>query len=340
MYEKVERIRAAAAAAAEQVGLPDADRVALDRAALLCKADLTTEVVSELPSLQGAMGREYALASGEPSQVADAIGEHYRPRFAGDSIPSTQIGRLLALSDKLDTLAALFAIGVVPSGSTDPFGLRREAYGVVNILVATSTRLSISSVVSAALFPALVAALSDLDSHVELDWPVQKAIAAVVDFLRDRLAVSLREDGIRYDLVEAALAAGVDDLHLAAERARALQQLSTDPDFLPTVVACTRPMNISKTFEGGDVDPSLFAHDSERRLWDAYQRVLAEAESANLVELFKLFADHLRAPIDTFFDDVLVMAEDEALRRNRLALCWNLSQLFRRLADFTLIVQT
>ncbi len=331
VYEKVERIRAAAAAAAEQIGLPDADRHALDRAALLCKADLTTEVVAELTNLQGAMGREYALASDEPAQVAEAIGEHYRPRFAGDSTPATQMGQLLALADKLDTLASLFAAGVVPSGSADPFGLRREAYGVVSIVTGSGISLSVSVVMGAAL--------SVLRGHVEFDRPTEDTVTAVQDFLRDRLAVSLREEDIRYDLVDAALAVGVDDIRQTTDRARALRELSGSYDFLPTVIACTRPMNILKGFEGGEVDPSLLTHDSEKRLWEIYREVVCEAESAELIQLFCLFTERLREPIDHYFDDVLVMAEDESLRRNRLAMCWQLSQLFRRLADFTLIVQ-
>jgi len=138
MYDKANRVRKVAAVAADEAGLSEEEAKALDRAALLCKADLTTAMVAELSTLQGLIGREYALASGESKEVADAIGEHYRPRQAGDDIPHTKLGRLLAVGDKIDTLAALFCIGVVPTGSADPFGLRREAYGVLNILVTAN----------------------------------------------------------------------------------------------------------------------------------------------------------------------------------------------------------
>ena len=162
-----------------------------------------------------------------------------------------------------------------------------------------------------------------------------------MDFLRQRLQTQLREEeGIRYDLVDAALAVGWGDLSDLAVRARALKEIADEhPDFLPTVIACTRPINIAKDFEGGDVDPDLFQEDAERELWDVYQAVAAESQNVNLVQLFDLVALNLRAPIDRFFDDVLVMAEDENLRRNRLAMCWQLTQLFRRIADFSLIVQ-
>ncbi|MFB3880714.1 MAG: glycine--tRNA ligase subunit beta [Armatimonadota bacterium] len=342
MYEKVERLRAAAAAAAKQAGLSDADTHALDRAALLCKADLTTEVVQELSSLQGVIGGEYARRADppEPPHVADAIAEHYRPKSASDSTPSTTLGCLLAVADKLDTLGALFAAGIVPSGSTDPFGLRREAYGVVRIIAEAGESPDPMRRLRLSVSPIVRASLSVLHGHVELGTPADETIAAVLAFLADRLSVSLREEGVRYDLVDAALAAGVDDLGLAAQRARALQQLSSRPDFLPTVIACTRPMNIAKGFEGGEVDQSLLAEPAEVELWRAYQQVVAQADSANLLELFKLIADRLAAPIKLFFDEVLVMHEDPAIRRNRLALCWQLSHLFRRIADFTLIVQT
>ncbi len=346
IYDKVERVRAVATAITKQLGLSSEQAAQLDRAALLCKADLTTEVVTDLSNLQGIMGREYALASGEDSKVAEAIGEHYRPRFAGDAIPQTRLGRLLALADKLDTLASLFAIGVVPTGSADPFGLRREAYGIVNILLAAGQESDNSQRFTVSLGGLLRIALAILRNQFKLDIENDNVSTAIMDFIRDRLMVSLRDREFRYDLVEAAVAVGVDDVSLASRRAWALVvaeawDSSANPSapFLPTVIACTRPINIAKGFAGGEVNPTLFEHESEKHLWEAYQQVLAQADSVKLVELFKLFADYLREPIDRFFDDVLVMHENEKIRNNRLALCWQLSQLFRKLADFTLIVQ-
>ena len=334
IYEKVGRVRAVAAAAADQVGLSAEDTQALDRAALLCKADLTTEVVLELSALQGIMGGVYSEESGENPAVARAIGEHYRPRSAADAIPETKLGRLLALADKIDTLTALFAVGITPTGSADPFGLRREAAGVVAIALGIEDRLSISRLLETAL-----AGLSN-EVEVERSPEPEQVVGHVMDFLRQRLETQLREDqGIRYDLVDAALAVDIDDVTQAQQRAQALDLLSSDPDFLSTVIACTRPMNISKDFEGGEVDPGLFAEPAETALWEACQEVVAEAEGRGLGELFRLVAEKLRAPIDTYFDDVLVMAEDERLRHNRLSMCWQLSQLFRRIADFSLIVQ-
>ncbi len=278
------------------------------------------------------MGREYALVSGEPKPVAEAIGEHYRPRFAGDEIPSTTLGRLLGLADRIDTLAGLFAVGVVPRGSADPFGLRREAAGVVGIALALESPFSVA--------PLLDRALDCVAAQARIEGPKGEIAGQVTGFLRQRLETYLRdEQAIRYDLVDAALAPGIDDIGAAAERARALNALADSPDFLPTVIACTRPMNISKDFDGGEVDPNLFQDASENALWEAYQKVAARADEVPLSKLFELIAAGLRAPIDRYFDDVLVMAEDEKLRHNRLATCWQLSQLFRRIADFPLIVQ-
>jgi glycyl-tRNA synthetase beta chain len=263
-------------------------------------------------------------------------------------MPATRLGRLLAVADKLDTLATLFAIGVTPTGSADPFGLRREAYGIVRILDEAGHEVDRAKRVNISISQVLAASLAVLGGHVELDRSADQTIAEVIEFLRDRLALSLREDGIRYDLVDAALAVGVDDISEAWKRARTLsfaeawdRAVPPPAPFLQTVIACTRPMNIVKGFEGGEVDENLFVEPAERDLWDAYQDVAQEADRVkNLLALFKAIAEKLRVPIDRYFDEVLVMAEDEKIRRNRLALCWQLSQLFRRLADFSLIVQT
>jgi len=342
MGDKVDRIRAVADVLAEELDLGEEPRKWLDRAALLCKADLVTELVTELPQLQGEMGAVYAAAAGEPEEVSAAIRDHYRPRFAGDDTPYTTIGNLLAIADKIDTVTACFAVGVSPTGSQDPFALRREASGLARCLTENPSRpqpsdvalarVSLGRLVKAVLKQARTQGIEPILSDEEV-------VRQVWGFVGERLETHLRQSGVRHDLVRAGLAPGVDRLGEAFERACALGRLSETDDFLPTVIAATRPINISKDFEGGDVDPDLFQEDAERELWSAYQKVAAEADRVPLVELFRLFGTELRGPIDRYFDDVLVMAEDEKLRRNRLAMCWQLSQLFRRLADFSLVVQ-
>ena len=340
MYDKMERVRAIAAGIAVQVEMKAHRSVRyLDRAAYLCKADLTTEMVSDLPSLQGIMGGEYARwIDGEPVQVWEAIAQHYQPRSVEDDVPLAGLGRLLAIADKVDTITACFAAGIVPSGSADPLGLRREAIGIIRILAdENSPRLvSVSDLVGRCL--------SLLSTQASLACPVSAITADVVAFLGERLGVYLRETvGVRYDLVQAAMSVGNDDVPRTILRARALQRLATtDAEFLPVLIASTRASNIVKGFAGGDVTPTLFEHESERALWSAYQKALPEAEaserSGDYVGLFRVLGG-LREAIDRFFNDVLVMAEDPEVRNNRLALCWQVNQLFRRLADFTVIVQ-
>jgi glycyl-tRNA synthetase beta chain len=342
VYDKVERIEAVSEALSSGLELDAQRRDWLLRAARLCKADLTTEVVTELSDLQGVMGAIHAEKSGEPVEVSKAIHGHYRPRSAEDDPPDTTIGVFLAIADKIDTISACFAAGIVPTGSADPFALRREAMGIIKCLTvgklqdrALHGKLSLLPV-----RPLAEIVLDRLSIQgVELAAPRAEVADSVLEFLAQRLDYHLREQDVRHDLVRAALAVGVDPIRIAYERGHALRGLSEGENFLTTVVACTRPINIAKGFEGGEVDPDLFQEPAEKDLWQAFEEVAARADEISLLELFQLIAEKLRAPIDRYFDDVLVMDEDEKLRRNRLAMCWQLSQLFRRIADFSLIVQ-
>ena len=355
MYDKVERVRAVAAAAAGQVGLSVGETKALNRAALLCKADLTTEVVVELSALQGIMGGVYAETGGEEPEVARAIAEHYRPRFAKDDTPWSLLGTLLGLADKLDTVSACFAIGLVPTGSADPYGLRREGMGIVRILSETPddpSRLPIplSELSTRRL---IRVALDMLPKGLTLQRSADEVAEAVMSFLQERLATRLREQEVRYDLVNAALAIDTD-IRDSASRARNLNWLAQkSPDFLKTVIACTRAINISKGFGDDEVNLNLLEPGAEEALWNAYENARREIEKLEDVlrqsrakydearfyeSVFGLLGP-LRDPIDRYFDDVLVMAEKEDVRRNRLATCWAISQLCRRIADFSLIVQ-
>jgi glycyl-tRNA synthetase beta chain len=281
------------------------------------------------------MGREYALASGESAEVAEAIGEHYRPRGAGDGIPQTQLGWLLSVCDKLDTICALFAVGVIPTGSADPYGLRREATGVVSVALALAP--------SVLLGPLVEVALGAVAEQVTLPRPAAQLATEVMGFVRQRVETYLREErGIRYDLVDAALSVGFDDVRAAAARAGAVQEVASDTDFLPTVMAATRVANIVKGFAGGEVRPELFQDPIEGALWSAYQeagpKVEAQSRAGDCVGLFRTLTG-LREPVDRYFEAVLVMAEEEAVRANRLATVSAANELFRRLGDFTLVVQ-
>jgi len=361
MYEKMERVRAVAAELAGQLGLNADRREWLDRAALLCKADLTTEVVTDLGHLQGVMGAIYAETDGEPQEVWKAIRDHYRPLSADDDTPETTIGTFLALADKMDTITACFAAGIVPTGSADPFGLRRESTGTARSLECLLTRL-----LAEGSFPTGVAwnwmqvsvsrmaraCLGKLREQVDIAPADDEIVSGVTDLLSQRVETYLREQDIPYDLVRAAIASGTDRLRDAASRARALHAKAGGDQngFLLTVIAATRPINISREFGGGEVDEALLTEPAERALWAAFQRAEQAGDDLWGTDgkydeplFYRRYFDilsALREPIDTFFTDVLVMHEDPEIRRNRLALCWQVSQLFRRLADFSLIVQT
>jgi len=339
LYDKAQRLQSLAGYLADVLKVDPQTKAAAERAGLLAKADLVTDLVVEITSLQGIMGREYALADGEPVAVAEAIGEHYRPAAAADNLPASAAGRIVALADKLDTVVSGLAAGLSVSGSEDPYGLRREGQAIVSLLVEGGFHLSVRQ--------AIRKTLELLSAQQEIKRNPEEVKSKAHALLLQRLERLLEESpplgkGIRYDLTDAALAAGDADFADAAARAQALQKLSKRPDFLPTVIASTRPANIVKGFEGGEPDPALFTEPAEQALWQMFlitePLVKSLAQSRNYPAVFTALAG-LRQIIDRFFDDVLVMAEEERIRKNRLALVWQIDRLFKRLADFRLVVQ-
>lgn len=330
VYEKVERVRELAAALADMVGADDEVRQVLDRAAYLCKADLVTLMVYEFPELQGVMGREYALLSGEGEAVADAVYEHYLPRFAGDELPRTLAGALLSVADKLDTIVGCFGVDLIPTGSQDPYALRRQALGVVRIVSGFPLALNLTRALSAAA----AAYGGRFDGDEEL---IQK----VVDFFRQRIRGLLLEQGVRYDFVEAVVRAGIDDVAGVFERAEALVAFSRDPGFEALVTAYGRAVNLAAKGHSAIVDPALFQADAERELYAQVQRLEAHVEELTKARRWQealAGLAGLRPYVDRLFDEVMVMAPEETLRRNRLALLRRTVQLFARVADFSAVV--
>lgn len=339
VYDKVQRVRRLASQIAGDLNLDEQTREHIDRAALLCKADLVTSMVTEYEpkmaaDLQGLMGAEYARDSGEPQAVADAIAEHYRPRGADDKPPATVVGRVVALADKLDTLAACFSAGRIPTGTADPLGLRRDAQGVLAILIAADWHLSLSRLVREgreALFAGRVVSLQQ----------VEQTEQPLLEFFGQRIAYYLDSQGVRYDLADAAAAVGFDDPVDCAARAAALQQVASDPAWEATVNVATRVSNILRGQTGGQLDPDLLTEPSERALWEARQQAAPEVEqlvaSGDYQGLYHRLGA-MRETIDRFFDDVLVMAPDEKVRANRLALVGSVNELFLRLGDFSKVV--
>lgn len=328
MRAKTNRIVALAKHLAADAGLEGQDAADAARAAYLCKADLVTGAVVEFTSVQGIMGSYYAEAAGETAQVARAVGDHYRPRFAGDEPPASTVGKIVAMADKLDTICGLFAIGQGPTGSSDPFALRRSAIGIVNML---DGGLNVS------LEPAVDAALSAYAAD-GIDFDTAAAKDAVMDFFITRTRVMLRDAGNAADAIDAVLAAGVKEPAVFVKRVRALEHARTEaPEtFDDLATAYARANNLRDAALGTDVDESL-AGEVEHALFSAVVQAegcVARALEADDYRTALSELASLRAPIDLFFDRIMVMDEDEKLRENRLRMLNRFVNVFQDVADF------
>ena len=327
-YAKVQRFTALAEELARQL---DAEVLELTRrAALLCKCDLETGMVYEFPELQGVMGREYALIEGEDPRVANAIYEHYLPTQAGGELPGDNVGAFVSIADKIDTICGCFGIGLIPTGTADPYALRRCAIGILNIIIDKGYRLSL---------PQLVAqAVAQLEEKLERDSAT--VCADVVEFIRLRFVNMLTGQNYPADIVEAVLAAGFDDVIDALQRVRALAQLKQQPDFAALAATFKRVGNIIKGGVDYAVDSNVFVEECEKKLYaglqQAQQDVTALMAEGDYPGVLRTIAA-LRADVDAFFDGVMVMADDEAVKNNRLALLTQVAGLFAGLADFSRI---
>jgi glycyl-tRNA synthetase beta chain len=323
--ERVDRIERLAAIVAAKLG---ADEAATRRAARLCKADLLTGMVGEFPELQGVMGMYYARHDGEPDAVAEAIEAHYHPRFAGDSLPANRVGTCVALADKLDILAGLFGIGQQPTGDKDPFGLRRHALGVVRILVEEGLPLPLNE-------------LADAASAGHPSGKSGGAQSEVVAFVRERLRGYLRDAGYTANEVEAVLSLSPVRLDLVPRQLVAVRAFAALPEAESLAAANKRVGNIlrqarEKGESFANADAGLLKEPQERALFDALRAASRDAtprfEQGDFTGYLKTFAV-LKSPVDAFFDAVMVMADDPALRRNRLALLEDLRREMNRVAD-------
>ena len=322
--ERVERVRAIAKAIAQQLG--DAQLVAqADLAAKLAKTDLVTDMVGEFPELQGIMGRYYALNDGLDVAVADAIEDHYKPRFAGDELPRGDAGVVVALADKLETLVGMFGIGNLPTGDRDPFALRRHALGVIRMLVEKNLPLELHTLLQSAV-PAFGDKITDATAQLE-------------DFFFDRLSVSLREQGYTAQEVEAVLALRPQRLSDVQKRLEAVRAFAALPEAQALAAANKRVSNILKKAEGeiqAQVNEALLVEQAEKDLYAALQTVAPKAqqqfESGDYKASLQTLAA-LRTPVDAFFEHVMVNAEDAALKANRLGLLATLHGAMNRVAD-------
>ncbi len=338
--DKVERVRRLAQSTAEQwvnSGVPEADIAMADRAAELAKCDLVTEMVRELPELQGIVGGLYAAEQGEPQAVSWAIYDQYRPEGLDDSIPRNLAGCAVAIADRLDSLTGCFSVGLIPSGSSDTFGLRRAALGIVKILLERTLPFSLSAAIATAS-----RLLHNLKPNLTVSAETESQVR---NFIQERARYIFHERfGYAYDEIDAVLAAGADDLVDAEQRIAAVRAVRRTRNFEPLAVAFKRIRNILEkagpveNWRLGSVSKELLTEEAERKLLSAVESVGAEAtrlkKAGRYREALEAIAG-LRPVVDRFFDDVLVMSEDQSVRKNRLTLLAQLLREFSTIADFS-----
>jgi len=338
--DKVERTRALARWVSEQWfsgGVTGADVAGSDRAAELAKCDLVTGMVGEFSELQGVVGGLYARAQGEPEDIAWAVYDQYKPAGLDDPLPRNLTGCAVSLADKLDSLVACFAVGAIPTGSSDPFALRRAALGIVKIILERGLPLSLSAAITAA-----AKSLKEHAPRIEATPAVEKQ---VLDFLLERARYILRERrGYAYDEINAAFTAGADDLGDAVERVDAVKAIRDTKNFAPLAASFKRIRNILEKSAGkgdreqGTVQPDLLKEAAELQLHTAAQRIGDEATKFKKEKKYRRALEkisELRPAVDFFFDKVLVMVDDERVRRNRIALLGGLLKEFSTIADFS-----
>ena len=330
VYEKSERLEKLSSFIAEKLQVSETDKENALRAAKLCKADLVTGMVTEFTELQGIMGREYAKLDGERDEVAIAIDEHYMPRFAGDRQPKSTAGRIVSIADKLDTMVGTFSRGKIPTGSQDPFALRRQALGLVNMMMEAKYALSISSVVELAM---------DLYG-IEDEEARKKMQKDVADFMRLRLKNVLADEKVRYDIVDAVLE-DVDDIYSVELRAQAVAGFLASEQAEKQVQAFVRAANLAKKAESSSIDAGLLKAAEENALYQVYASVSDEVQQLLEAKDYEGALEaltRLAAPIDAFFDGVMVMDKDEKIKNNRLGLLKSIHIIVNKVADFNKIV--
>jgi len=331
MSEKVVRLKSSVSLLSELFEWSEIASIA-ERSAELSKADLMTDMVGEFPELQGVMGREYAIRQGEKSEVAMAIFEHYLPRFSGDILPATKAGKILAVAEKMDNISGCFGSGNVPSGSNDPYALRRQALGILHILIKGGHHVALKKVaeVSLSAYKGVIA-----------DTKYDEIIKNVIEFFRERLSTLVVTEGYRYDCVRAVISADLDDPYDAFLRITALDRYRIKPEFDALTISFKRVMNIIPPDFISVFKEDMLREDEEKGLYAAYRKaehnaMLAKKEY-NYWRAFSSIAE-LKSNVDLFFDKVLVMDKDINLRNNRISLMSMLRDLFLNFADFRQIV--
>ncbi len=313
------------------------DRLELvKRASSLCKTDLLTEMVGEFPKLQGIMGREYAIVQGEDEEVARSISEHYLPKYADDVLPETETGTVLSLADKFDIIAGCFAAGLIPTGSQDPYGLRRQSQGIIRILETKELRLSLNEVFEKSL--------SNL-TNVCPDGDSSKVYGQILDFFKDRIYNTYLEKGHRYDIIESVMKSGFDNISDLLCRLEVITKISKTAIWQNLVAVVERTFNIGKNCTiHGDVNEDLLEEEEERKLWTVYKKekedLLKYVKPRRYEELSFAYNEVFAKPVHDFFEKVFVNVEDERIKNNRLLLVKKVNELYvENIANLAFIVE-
>lgn len=331
MYDKSERLVKMAEMLRFAINIP-VDEEEMRRCALLCKTDLVTGMVIEFTELQGVMGREYALLDGEKPEVATGIFEHYLPRFAGDALPATTIGRIVGIGDKLDNICATFSRGLAPTGSQDPYALRRQALGVINILLDANYHISLAKIIAGTLY------LLDIKQE-----ETGKLVPQIMEFFKQRLRNLLMDQGIRYDVIDAVFAdKRNDDMVDLAVRCKALADYVEAGNAEPLVQVSVRVSNLCKKIEKEvAISGALFKDESENKLHEVVaavsKEIIPEIVLYDYAAVLKA-GEKVIEPVNTFFDNVMVMDEDENVKNNRLAMLEEVRGIVNAVGDLSLLV--
>ena len=333
LYDKTQRISAIADYLAEAISLSSEARKQLQRSAYLCKADLVTNMVKEFDELQGVMGREYAMLQGEKQEVADAISEHYLPRFAGDCVPETINGAVLSISDKMDTICGCFAIGIQPTGSQDPYALRRQAIGITSIILEVKRHIGLAQLIDTA-----IKAFAEKDI---LKGDAETIKKDVIEFFRQRFKNVMIDKGFEYDVIDAVINADFNDIYDSYLKIEELSKWKHRDEFLNIIASFNRVSNLASKAKNSEINQELFTEKAELDLLKAfdnvnagYERYVDSREYGKALELMIT----LKKPIDEFFDNIMVMVDDEDIKNNRLGLLKSMSNMMNRIADLGSIV--
>lgn len=333
IYEKTERIKRICVYLAETLGITGDSMENLLRSAHLCKGDLVTNMVKEFDELQGIMGREYALLQGENPEVADAIKEHYMPRFAGDNTPETLNGAILSIADKIDTICGCFSIGIQPTGSQDPYALRRQAIGITSIVLDRKLHMGLNDLCNTALMA--------FEEKGVLKGDMKDIRKDVIEFFRQRFKNVMIDGGFEHDVVDAVINAGFDDILDAKLKIQVLAEWKYKAEFADIQASFNRVSNLASKAKSADINTELFTEKAERDLFHAFAGINSEYdennESREYDKALKLLIT-LKKPIDDFFDSIMVMVEDEDIRNNRLGLLRKIADMMNKLADLGAIV--